>query len=70
MNKYPPCYRDCEGRSENCHSICEAYKEWKSERDADRDLRLEKKKDNDLLRDYLNDQITKRRIRQKRRGDF
>lgn len=32
MQKVSPC-KGCETRSAGCHGSCEAYKNWKSERD-------------------------------------
>ena len=37
-----PCAKDCPGRNEHCHAVCESYKEYRARKDVERDAKNEK----------------------------
>lgn len=47
-----PCYKlnPCPNRSPDCHSICETFKVWKKEHEAERErIREEKERENRIV---------------------
>lgn len=59
--------KGCEKRHINCHSTCEAYKEWKRQHDERNDQIRKAKEQEQLYKNYLYNVIDKGQKRKSKR---